>query len=64
MMAEILLIAGCATSKYQVLDLQEELNYTKQIAEQYQPDLEWWKQYNNQELNRLVESLIAWSIWL
>ena len=55
MMAEILLIAGCATSKYQVLDLQEELNYTKQIAEQYQPDLEWWKQYNNQELNRLVD---------
>lgn len=55
MMAEMLLIAGCATSKYQVLDLQEELNYTKQIAEQYQPDLEWWKQYNNQELNRLVD---------
>ena len=52
---QILLIAGCATSKYQVLDLQEELNYTKQIAEQYKPDLEWWKQYNNQELNRLVE---------
>ena len=52
---QILLIAGCATSKYQTIDLQEELNYTKQIAEQYKPDLEWWRQYNNQELNRLVD---------
>ena len=46
---------GCVSSKYKPIDLSEELNYDKEeISEQYTVDTEWWKDYNNEELDRLI----------
>ncbi len=55
MIAELVLVTGCATTNYKPLNLAEELNYSKEIAAKYSVDKEWWKQYNNPELNRLVD---------
>ncbi len=34
------------------------MRYTPEIAEQYQSDQEWWKIYNDEQLNRLVASAL------
>ncbi len=55
MIAELILITGCATMNHKPLNLAEELDYSQEIAAKYPVDKEWWKQYNNPELNRLVD---------
>ena len=57
--AGTLLIAGCATLDYHPLSLTEELQYFEKNQKTFTADREWWKQYNNAELNRLVETALA-----
>lgn len=52
----LFLIFGCVSTKYKPIDLTEELNYNKkEISKNYIIDNEWWKIYNNKELNDLIE---------
>ena len=55
----IFLAAGCATVNQIPTDVAAELNYTADIREKYKANTDWWKQYNNAELNRLVETALA-----
>ena len=54
-----LLAAGCAAVGQRPANVAEELNYTAEIREKYKANAEWWKQYGNSELNRLVETALA-----
>ncbi len=46
---------GCISTKYKPIDLSEELNYNREeISKKYTIDKEWWRDYNNSELNKLV----------
>jgi hypothetical protein len=54
-----LFIAGCVSSKYSPPILSQELEYTSEIAEKYNVDEDWWKQYNCQELDRLLAMALA-----
>ncbi len=54
-----LLAAGCAAIGQRPANVAEELNYTAEIREKYKANAEWWKQYGNSELNRLVETALA-----
>jgi len=45
----------CACSyTYKDAPLYEQLNYTSEVTQAYVADKEWWKAYNNTELNQLV----------
>lgn len=57
--AGTVLVAGCATLDYHPLSLTEELQYFEKNQKTFTADREWWKQYNNAELNRLVETALA-----
>ncbi|ULQ59271.1 TolC family protein [Brucepastera parasyntrophica] len=50
-----LVLTGCVSSKYQQQHLTDILEYTEEIQEKYVSDEEWWKQYDNEEINRLIE---------
>ena len=54
LLATTVLTAGCVSSKYDVPDLETELGYSREIKEKYTADAEWWKAYNNDELNYLT----------
>ena len=54
-----LLAAGCAAVGQSPANVAEELNYTAEIRDKYKANAEWWKQYGNSELNRLVETALA-----
>lgn len=54
-----LLAAGCAAIGQRPANVAEELNYTAEIREKYKANAEWWKQYGNSELNRLVETALT-----
>lgn len=47
-------LSGCAATTTDVPSLESELNYTQEIREKFQADLDWWKAYNNDELNYLT----------
>lgn len=47
-------LSGCATTTTDVPSLEAELNYTQEVREKFQADLDWWKAYNNDELNYLT----------
>ena len=47
-------LSGCAATTKSVPSLESELNYTQEIREKFQADLDWWKAYNNDELNYLT----------
>ena len=47
-------LSGCATTTTDVPSLESELNYTQEVREKFQADLDWWKAYNNDELNYLT----------
>jgi len=52
----LLLTFGCVSTKYEPIDLSDELNYNREeISKKYIVDNEWWKAYNNKDLNNLVE---------
>lgn len=53
------LMTGCVSGKYDVPDLKTELNYTREIRQKYPANREWWTEYGNGDLNRLVELAIA-----
>ena len=57
-LAELLLIAGCVSTKYLPQSAAEELGYSQEVAAQYQADQEWWKDYGNAELDRLVATAL------
>ena len=54
-----LLLSGCATIGAMPTDVASELNYTAEIKEKYKANENWWTQYNNAELNRLVDLALA-----
>lgn len=47
-------LSGCAATTTDVPSLEAELNYTQEVREKFQADLDWWKAYNNDELNYLT----------
>ncbi len=53
------LFAGCTLTEKYPSNVAEELNYTAEMKEKYKANAEWWKQYNNAELNRLVDLALA-----
>ena len=58
LLSTFLLISGCVTTNRTPSDLATELNYTQEIKAEYSANTNWWKQYNNEELNRLVETAL------
>ena len=70
-LTSLCLTFGCVSGKYKPLDLTEELNYnnkgvntntdTEEIevieenVEEYTVNNEWWKEYNNEELNKIID---------
>lgn len=49
------LLMGCTSNKTPDQRLQERLQLTQEITARYQIDTAWWKIYNDNELNKLVE---------
>lgn len=49
-----LLLNGCASSKLEKPTLDKELNYNQNLAENYSINESWWLQFNNEELNSLI----------
>lgn len=47
-------LSGCAATTTDVPSLESELNYTQEVREKFQADLDWWKAYNNDKLNYLT----------
>ena len=47
-------LSGCAATTTDVPSLESELNYTQEVREKFQADLDWWKAYKNDELNYLT----------
>lgn len=47
-------LTGCAAATKSVPSLESELNYTQEVREKFNADLDWWKAYNNDELNYLT----------
>ncbi len=47
---------GCAANKYQSRTLEDELG--QYDSNRYKADGEWWREYHNAELNRLVETAL------
>ena len=58
LLSTFLLISGCVTTNRTPSDLATELNYTQEIKAEYSANTNWWKQYDNEELNRLVETAL------
>ena len=52
--AMLLVSTSCATQRVTTPNVADELNYTREIQEKYKANAEWWTQYNNAELNKLV----------
>ncbi len=55
----VLLFAGCALVQQYPTSVAEELKYSVEVKEKYKANEEWWKQYQNAELNRLVDMALA-----
>lgn len=47
-------LSGCTATTKSVPSLEAELNYTQEVRKKFQADLDWWKAYNNDELNYLT----------
>lgn len=56
--SSLLLSTACTPVVREHKNLTEELGYTEEIKNRYQADTEWWKQYNNAELNNLVDTAL------
>ncbi len=55
----LFLSAGCATDMPEPLKLADELGYEEKISAVYKVDEDWWLQYNDAELNNLIETALA-----
>lgn len=55
----LLLVSGCVSDQYRPSDLADELGYTSQVSMAYQADEQWWKLYQNTELDRLVTKALT-----
>lgn len=55
----LFLFAGCALTTPYPTSTADELNYTAEMKAKYKANAEWWKQYHNAELNRLVDLALA-----
>ncbi|QQO08520.1 TolC family protein [Breznakiella homolactica] len=55
----VLFYTGCVSSKYQSQDVSEILAYTDDVKQTYTADEEWWKQYDNPEIDRLIDIALA-----
>lgn len=55
----MVLLGGCVSVQPEPLSLQEELNYSESLQSLYQKDDKWWQGYNDQNLNKLVETALA-----
>lgn len=58
----IVTAGGCARVSRPEQDLQERLSYNEAVRQRYQLDSEWWKVYNDEQLNRLVSRALASNI--
>ena len=56
------LAAGCARVSRPDQNLAERLEYDQAARQRYQLDAEWWKSYNDPQLNQLVERALAANI--
>lgn len=55
----LLLAAGCATVSRPEQNLEERLAYDAAAKARYQLDSQWWKVYDDQQLNQLVDRALA-----
>lgn len=55
----LLLFYGCAGVQYQDDPLPVQLNYTEDVAANYIADANWWRAYNDIQLNLLVEKALT-----
>lgn len=51
-------LVGCATRQFTELNLNERLQYSQEINQQYHIDSQWWTIYNDVLLNQLVETAL------
>lgn len=59
-LACLLMLAGCGVlNKQSPEDLSWELGYTNTVRQKYTVDEQWWKKYNNSNINRLVNSALS-----
>ena len=57
---QLALVSGCAVSQYDSpLKLSDELKHFQSGTMTKIADTAWWKQYDNTELNRLIETALA-----
>ena len=59
---QLLLAGGCATVSRPEHNLEERLAYDAAAKARYKLDPEWWKIYNDQQLNKLVDRALAENI--
>lgn len=59
LLALLLGLAGCVSDKHPPENLSWELGYTNSVRQQYAVDGKWWSQYNNANINRLVNTALA-----
>lgn len=55
----LVLVAGCASVGPKPRLLAEELQYSEAVKAQYTVDEQWWRQYNDPKLDRLIETALA-----
>lgn len=53
------LLSGCASVGPEPRSLSEELQYAETVKNRYKADGNWWRQYNDPELNNLIETALA-----
>ena len=56
--AGLIAAAGCTAPSFHPLSLKNELQYTQYVKEKYAADKEWWKLYQNEQLNALIEQAL------
>jgi NodT family efflux transporter outer membrane factor (OMF) lipoprotein len=54
-----MLVTSCTSTKYSSVHLSDEVGYNDEIRNRYAVEQEWWKDYNNKELNRLVDTALV-----
>ena len=53
------LLSGCASVGPEPRLLADELQYAETVKNLYKADGNWWRQYNDPELNNLIETALA-----
>ncbi len=58
-LATIILTSGCTSGKYKPFKLSEELHADQSVWQNNRIDQNWWRQYHNPTLNRLIDEALA-----